>query len=137
MDEKIVSFEIGQLAKEIGLEITSNDMCYDSLGELSDTLLYNNHIDLVYDIPAPTQSLLQKYFREKYSIHILIIPTITANWTYKTIKFISEIDDDVIIGLISVDSLPPYTEVCGEDFSTYEDALEDALLKVSKEILSK
>ena len=81
---------------------------------------------------APTQSLLLKWLREKHGIHILVIPTITSDWTYKTITVTSERDNDVILGIKSVSDLPPYTEVCGEDFRTYEDALENGLIESLK-----
>lgn len=76
----------------------------------------------------------QKWLREKHGVHIVIIPTVTTNWTYKTVRVMSEIDDDVILGLKSVSELPPYTEVCGYDFNTYEDALEDAIKETLKTI---
>ena len=49
----------------------------------------------------------------------------------------SELDNDVIIGLKSVDSLPPYKEVCANDFSTFEDALEDGIYESLKLIKIK
>ena len=83
---------------------------------------------------APTQSQIQRWFREIHGIHIVIIPTVTSDWTYKTVRVIAEIDNEVIRGVKSIDSLPPYTEVCGYDFSTYEQALEDALFESLKSI---
>jgi|AntRauTorcE11897_2_1112592.scaffolds.fasta_scaffold01327_13 hypothetical protein len=68
----------------------------------------------------PTQSVLHKWLREKHGIYICIIPTVTASWTFKTITVISERDSD----------LPPYKNVSGEYFSTYEEALETGLLEV-------
>lgn len=78
---------------------------------------------------AATQSLLQTWLRNIHGIHIVMIPTVTSHWTYKTLTVLSERDNDVIKGLKSVSDLPPYDNVCGEDFSTYELALEDALQK--------
>ena len=80
----------------------------------------------------PTQSLLQRWIRDIHGIHIIIIPTVTSSWTYKTVSVISQRDDDVINGIKSVSDLPPYKEVCGYDFNTFEDALEDALFESLK-----
>jgi len=89
---------------------------------------YSNETWVCY--AAPTQAILAKWLREEHGVHILIIPTVTADWTHKTIKVLSKLDNDVINGIKKVSDLPPYKEVCGEDFSTYELALEDALKEV-------
>lgn len=34
---------------------------------------------------APTQSKLQKWLRDVYKIHIIIIPTVCGYWTYKIV----------------------------------------------------
>src|SRR5690606_34799908 len=60
---------------------------------------------------APTQDQLQKWIRDKHGIHILIIPTITSDWTFKTINVISERDNDVIKGVKDVSEIPPYKNV--------------------------
>ena len=83
-------------------------------------------------VSAPTQSFLQKWLRDIHGIHIIIIPTVTSSWTYKTVTVISQRDEDVIKGIKNVSDLPPYKEVCGYDFSNFEDALEDALFKALK-----
>lgn len=90
---------------------------------------YLDEVELPKEI---TLTLLQKWLREKYGVHIVIIPTVTSGWTYKTVRVISELDNDVIIGLKSVDSLPPYKEVCADDFSTFEEALEDGIYESLK-----
>ena len=87
----------------------------------------NNDIEYYYKLCE-----LQKWLRETYGIHIVIIPTVTSFWTYKTVTVISDRDDDVIKGIKSVSDLPPYKEVCGYDFNVYEDALEDALFEALK-----
>ena len=82
----------------------------------------------------PTQSLLQKWLREVHGFHIVVIPTITRDWTFKTITVTSKRDDDVILGLKSVSEVPPYKNVTGEDFCTYEQALEAGLKEGLKQI---
>lgn len=134
----VITFETAKIAKEkeIRLETT---IAYDLEGNLG------NYFDIVneppfnweedeidYDAlryPAYTQSILQKYLREVHGIHLVIIPTETANWTYKVITVLSERDN-----IISVSDLPPYKEVCGEDFSTYDDAFEAGLKEELKQI---
>ena len=118
MNEQYISFATYQLAKEKGFNI---EVC--RCGGFPECICYNE---------APTQSLLHKCLREKHGIHILVIPTVTSDWTFKTIRVISEIDNDVISGLKSVSDLPPYQDVCGHDYSTYEEALENGLLEALK-----
>ena len=132
---KLIKLETARLAKEKG---------FDGL-----VLFYQNPIHGVVTIKGgacdmnsfgtnyyslPTQSLLQKWLREKFGYHVVIIPTVTSNWTFKTIKVLSEMDNDVISGLKSVSDLPPYKEVSGIDFSTYELALEEGLIEILKQI---
>lgn len=90
MKEELVSFEIAKLAKEIGFA----EECYyyynskgkliepykETTGEeegnrtyLTDYLEDRNHAFYNY-YSSPIQSLLQKWLREKYNIHITIIP---------------------------------------------------------------
>ena len=79
--------------------------------------------------PVCTQSLAQRWLREVHGIHFVMIPTITSAWTYKLLTVLSERDNDVIMGIKSVSDVPPYKDVCGYDFKTYELALESALLE--------
>lgn len=102
---------------------------YHNLKGWEDRDEYLDEVELPKEL---TLTLLQKWLREKYGVHIVIIPTVTSGWTYKTVRVISELDNDVIIGLKSVDSLSPYKEVCGYDFNTFEEALEDGMQETVK-----
>lgn len=145
MKEQLISFETAKLAKEEGF----NERVKKSYS--TDKKVYEQHnrtLDLTTPIfdtdylekywnsqdifKAPTQSLLQKWLREKQGIHIVLIPTVNSNWTYKTTTVLSERDDEIIIGIKDVGDLPPYKDVCGEDFSTYEKALESGLQEALK-----
>mgnify|MGYP003565150177 FL=1 len=131
MGETLITFETAKLAKEKGFDNKSQKGYYKH-GDINlllwiDSENYNNQKDFLCE--ASTQSLLQKWLREVHGIHIVIIPTVTSHWTYKTLTVLSERDNDIIKGIKSVSDLPPYDNVCGEDFSTYESALEDALQK--------
>lgn len=133
-NEVLITFKTAKLAKEKGFNwdtlhcFTDEGSIQYSSGDEDDNEFYNHNI--WDDFSAPSQSVLQKCLRENHGIHIVIIPTGTSHWTYKTLRVIAEIDNDVIRGLKSVDSLPPYKEVCGFDFNTFEDALEDALYEL-------
>lgn len=135
MKEKLIDFLTAVLAKEKGFnKVEVNSYFHLNEGyKLGYALCYSEVLNQTKTcLLAPTQSLLQKWIRELHGIHILIIPTITGNWTYKTVTVISERDEDVIKGIKSVSDVPPYKEVCGYDFSTYELTLEDALYEALK-----
>ena len=149
MEEQLISFETAKLAKEKGYnkrseycfaETYAHDYeCHHTGNEYTSEykgprLLYSEYIGEHDNVicNAPPQHVLQKWLREIHGIHIVIIPTVTSFWTYKTVTVISERDNDVIKGIKSVSDLPPYKEVCGYDFNTYEDALEDALFESLK-----
>ena len=68
---------------------------------------------------APTQSLLQKWLREKYFLHIVLIPTVTGDMTYKIVDIQCDPQHEI--------ERPPYNDVCAYDFTTYEEALENGL----------
>lgn len=136
MEDKRISFKLAKLAKEKGFNLAC-DYAY-TVGHAN--IQPNTALLPLYGLcklggnqphlaSAPTQSLLQKWIREKHGIHIVIIPTIESFWTYKTVTVISEKDSGIIKGISSVSDLPPYIDVCGYDFSTYETALEDALFE--------
>jgi hypothetical protein len=84
------------------------------------------------NVSAPLYQQVTNWLTTEHGRYIMIIPTITASWTYHTIRVISKVDDDVILGIKYVDQLPPYKGVTGEDFSTYYDALDKAIEEVIK-----
>lgn len=133
MKDQLISFETAKLAKEKGFE-EKTDKGYHRHGTEEDfkpLLLWRDSEEGEPEFGyVPTQSLLQRWLREKYGYHICIIPTVTSSWTFKSINVISEKDNDVIVGLKSVSELPPYKEVNGYDYSTYEEALEFGLREV-------
>ena len=68
MEDQLISFETAKLAKEKGVDLHTIN-CYDKRGKLWALHSDNN---VKHKISAPTQSLLQKWLREKYNIHIRI-----------------------------------------------------------------
>lgn len=128
MREQLISFETAKLAKGKGFdaETDANYFIGNTYGpgskehpELSE---YNiegeydstypkkiNHNKYPAYISVPTQSLLQKWLREKHNIHIYI--TYGYGWEYNVFKrFV----------------LPPHPEHDGT-YNDYEEALEDGL----------
>lgn len=152
MEEKKIEFKTAILAKEkecnLPLIDTGTWLFENELGEtfgcgflhepsepIEDRLIrFHGKISNLRNKVLCTQSLLHTWIRENHGIYILVIPTITANWTFKSIRVISKIDRDVIKGLKSVSDLPPYKDVHGYDYSTYEDALEAGLVAALNEI---
>lgn len=63
MEEQLISFETAKLAKEKGFKRLC-DFSYDE-----DGMIIGN-CEQAYNFVAPTQSLLQKWLREKHKIHI-------------------------------------------------------------------
>lgn len=86
MQEQLISYETAIMAKEKGFNIpcttTYNDKntilfwyppeCFYGYRELKETL--NSRPAALQELPAPTQSLLQKWLREEKKIHIYIKP---------------------------------------------------------------
>ncbi len=131
MEEKLINFETAKLAKEKGFDL----LCYASYGneiiDFENTLEFaekdlfkRNENDDVTDLysyntdkcstrtDVPTQSLLQKWLREKYKIHIGIL------YSSITLKY------DLWIKKLS--GSPQYS------FNTYEEALEKSLQEALK-----
>lgn len=63
MQDTLISFETAKLANELNFNINTS-FTYSPQGELF------NILDLKYPIKAPTQSLLEKWLREKHNIDI-------------------------------------------------------------------
>jgi hypothetical protein len=74
MKEQLITFETAKLAKEKGFNELCT-FCYDleSNKNIAKTN-YRNSESRVGNLSAPTQSLLQKYLREKYGIKVYCVP---------------------------------------------------------------
>tara|TARA_R110002153_G_scaffold13130_5_gene49083 strand:+ start:1510 stop:1917 length:408 start_codon:yes stop_codon:yes gene_type:complete len=132
MKDRLIEFETAKLAKEKGFDIPTIK-AYKDYGKCSiksvpvfpmEMLNYNNINTNYWNISAPTQSLLQRWLREKHNIHIPV------NWVYK-----KSYDTDVDwyynvkgIGLISNNLI----DLDETKFNTYEDALEKGLQEALK-----
>lgn len=109
MEEQLISFKTAKLAKEKGIIIYSKNHYLED-GEIIENENFPDDcfIDNIY---APTQSLLQRWIREKYNNHIAIMPHLIPSNEVKYYIFKHR------LGVKSFEEL----------FDSYEDALESAL----------
>ena len=117
MNEQLISFETAKLAKEKGFFNGGIFYFFKNNGELT----YKDRSDkfVSYDISAPTQSLLQKWLREKHKIIVSI--NILADLSYYCL--IIDINENKL-------NLSNQSKNIG--FIIYEDALEDGLFEALK-----
>ena len=151
MKEQLVNFETAKLAKEKGFEEFVS-YCYLEDGELYGTYSLMNEDDSAFiDImdgnelenhnssnfdrySAPTQSLLQKWLREKYKTDIIIIVNYNQHKQIKTyrcgIVYIKQLSDRQLIETFFI--RPEGEKFLFIEFSTYEEALEKGLQEALK-----
>jgi hypothetical protein len=117
--DEIVTYEVAKLAKEKGFP-QECDMFYNRNGKLCDERNYDSFDNgiLYY---APTRSLLQRWLREEKDIQIIIEPKLDKFgawvWGYY----------DWVIRIYNEYSPIYYSQYNGDNFDTYELALEDSL----------
>jgi hypothetical protein len=98
MKEQLITFKTAKLAKEKGFDL-------------------NRHIN---DECSPTQSLLQKWLRDKHNIHLTVTSISQESWQYHITKIGDSLGKNYI-----------------EDFYNYEEALELGLMEALKLITFK
>lgn len=115
MEEKICSIEVAKLAKEKGFnEPTVRYFINGDCKNMGISRYLYCHNDIDDDIAAPTQSLLQRWLREKKGYYVYpFFDNNELKWTWVC----REKTGDMWIPLVGE---TPY-------FDTYEQALEDAL----------
>ena len=138
MKEQLISFETAKLAKEKGFEMETYRWYYSinglngKVGSSTMGMSYlKNHSKrgkLYYS--APTQSLLQKYLREKEHLYVVV---------QLELQYTREIDQDgknphyVPEGWYYSINDDAYSRGgSGKVFNTYEEALEDGLKETLK-----
>lgn len=109
MKEQFISYETALLAKEKGFDYTSVELFYSSETKVK-SVSYN-------EIQAPTQSLLQKWLREKHGIYADYYKKKGTGWDMQ-IRKESEDVDMMLYQFTSRDKFPE------EDF---EKVLQQAL----------
>ena len=77
-------------------------------------------------ILAPTFSQAFRWLLKNHNLYGIIIPTITMNWTFKTMTVVEDIME-----------VPPYKHVDANDFNTYEEAELDCLIKLIQIVKEK
>ena len=123
MEEQLISFETAKLAKEKGFDWKfAGAYVNPEKWVLSRGGHINNYNKFVGSITAPTQSLLQKWLREKYKIHCLADCN-ASGWAW----FIEKTNGTSIA---SGDYEGPIPE--SGRWSNYEDALESGLKEALK-----
>ena len=75
---------------------------------------------------APMWQQAFKWILEKHSIYCLILPTITMDWTFKTMTVVSDMID-----------VPPYSHVHHTDYSTREEAELECLKRLIEMVKDK
>lgn len=119
MQEQLIELYTARLAKEKNYNNISNSY-YSKNGEIlkGDEFWTTTNSELVNDLEcvAPTQSILQKFLRENYNIHIHVEPV----WNDDLLT-VHHYDSHIVTPIVTANV---YTE---KEFETYESALEDAL----------
>ena len=123
MEEKLVSYNVAKLAKEVGFSVvTEYRFFYNS--ELTTKTPSQSSKPTIY---APTQGLLQKWLREIHNIEISVRAIKWENTELKT---------GLVLDSYEYEMYPLnkpyyiYHKVSG--FKTYEQALEQAILESLK-----
>ena len=90
MEDTRITFETAKLAKKKGFLKEWADLAYKK----DDQKLYGD-TGIYTDYPAPTQSLLSKWLREKHNIHLIAYKNINIDgydWCYITTDGITNIN---------------------------------------------
>ena len=116
MEDKLISFETALLAKEKGF----NEPIY-YFYSIDDKVIYTYKSflrvsDEEIKVEAPTQSLLQKWLRDTHGVHLWVVPIFC----------------DEVLDRFEVYSNTVHCLAIPNRFSSYEEALEEGLLKVLK-----
>lgn len=135
MKEQLITFDTAKLAKEKGFKEMFKGHYYSN-GKYEPLFNYVNNDEDKHWYSAPTQSSLQKWLREKHSIHVY--PLMQREWSYSEDKLEFE---EYICMIFSLKDTPdktilPYVEAldfdCTIHESTYEEALEKGLQEALK-----
>ena len=145
MEDTLISFQVAKLAKEKGFNFETYK------GYLSETIVEyfdsypsdsirlsekysNSALKNGWLCTAPTQSLLQKWLREKHKIDIIIIVNYNQHKQIKTyrcgIVYIKQLSDRQLIETFFI--RPEGEKFLFIEFSTYEEALEIGLQEALK-----
>ena len=120
MNNQVVSFKTAKLAKEKGFDVPTHDF-YRNDGKYGWHEPIPEDFDSTHRVSAPTQSLLHKWLREKYSIVIII------DYDYYTYSCKILTDPYSPIHIVDCGKLSDNSWL-----KTYEDVLEKGLQEALK-----
>jgi hypothetical protein len=128
MNKEFIPYE-----QSFELEILGFDEVCMGGYDLEDNSLYIGYVSndgIQYNpehyTPAPLYSQAFRWLLEKHNLYGIIIPTVTMNWTFKTMT--------VVIGMVEV---PSYNHVDAYDYSSREEAELECLKKLIDVVKNK
>jgi hypothetical protein len=77
-------------------------------------------------VTAPLYQQVVRWFIDKHNLYGIIIPTVTMDWTFKTMN--------VVKGIVEV---PPYNHVDAGDYNSREEAEQACLIKMIEIVKNK
>jgi hypothetical protein len=107
MNEELITFETAKLANEKGFPKLDYGYEYDKGGCVVDPTFYKG------DYSIPSQSLLQRWIREKHNLKLWVAFNYTKEWFC---YYVNQYDDTVILNADLREA-------------TYEEALEKGLIE--------
>lgn len=119
--EAYVSFDVAELLSDLKFDWNTRMAYY--VGE--DPTFYGKLIDVTIakisdpTIPAPSLDVAQRYFRQIYKLHITIYSSSQESWMFRITEPHQQLENGIY----------------GEDFETYERALNAAIKECSEVIL--
>lgn len=126
--EYYVSLEVANLLKEAGFKWFINSAYRDGVLMHQGNLLCDNFNGKQYENPArheffsaPTLDIAQRWLREAHHLHITIFSSSQESWMFRITKPHQKLEDGIY----------------GEDYYTYEEALEAGIKKALETILEK
>lgn len=138
MENKLIGFEVAKLAKESGFSFGSSNVWIEysdkSFEQSANYYTINNNKDADLSckgftlFESPTQSLLQKWFRDVHNIHLEINVNILKKWYFTGYDLSAKRCDEI-------EKLYKLGENIKEN--SYEEALEIALFESLKFIKIK
>jgi len=128
MKDELIAYETAVLARERGFEVKVRTAYF---GMKSKKLEFNKRLDNYNNQTslwsAPTQSLLQRWLREKHNMEITVSPAIVGKYSFAIYQL------GTIINIVFLYGRNVKKDERGNVyFNSYEEALEEGLLQALK-----